>query len=147
MRQAGFRLCDDCLPSTITEWREAQSSPQWSRRIRHKYDMSADDHGRLYADQGGKCAICEDPARSARTEVDNSGLVVDHDHATGEVRALLCARCNLALGLLDDNPNWFHAAMWYLRSHGNSSPRDESAIRARDYVEKQKAQKRAVGRN
>lgn len=40
---------------------------------------------------GGRCALCE-----RRTE-----LVIDHDHATGKVRGLICAQCNTLLGWLE----------------------------------------------
>lgn len=43
--------------------------------------------------QGGHCAICPNEPKTRR-------LHVDHDHRTGEVRGLLCYRCNRAL------PTW-----------------------------------------
>lgn len=43
--------------------------------------------------QGGKCAICLDRDASA----------VDHNHDTGQVRALLCHQCNSAIGLLQED--------------------------------------------
>lgn len=43
--------------------------------------------------QGGKCSICK--RGSGRK---NSHFAVDHDHATGEVRGLLCLYCNTRLG-------------------------------------------------
>ncbi len=39
--------------------------------------------------QGAKCAICEKPESSFKNR-----LSVDHNHATGLVRGLLCFRCN-----------------------------------------------------
>lgn len=42
-------------------------------------------------------------------------LVVDHDHATGKVRGLLCHNCNRALGLLHDNPVTINNALEYLK--------------------------------
>lgn len=44
--------------------------------------------------------------------------VVDHDHATGAVRGVLCSDCNKALGLLRDAIPTLHAAIQYL----NRSP-------------------------
>jgi uncharacterized CHY-type Zn-finger protein len=48
--------------------------------------------------QNYTCAICH----RALDELEH-GLVVDHDHVTGKVRALLCGNCNTALGLLGDD--------------------------------------------
>lgn len=39
--------------------------------------------------QGDKCAICERPESSFKRR-----LNVDHNHRTGQVRGLLCYRCN-----------------------------------------------------
>ncbi len=41
-------------------------------------------------------------------------LYIDHDHATGEVRGMLCRRCNFGLGWFDDDPNKVLGAMEYL---------------------------------
>lgn len=39
--------------------------------------------------QNGKCAICQKPESHFRMR-----LAVDHNHKTGQVRGLLCYRCN-----------------------------------------------------
>jgi hypothetical protein len=51
----------------------------------------------MLAAQGGGCAICGNPPKTRR-------LDVDHDHRTGKVRGLLCHRCNRAL------PSWVDEA-------------------------------------
>ncbi len=64
------------------------------------------DYERLLTAQGGHCALCPTKPKTRR-------LHVDHDHATGRVRGLLCYRCNRALpaGL---NADWHLRAAGYL---------------------------------
>ncbi len=57
--------------------------------------------------QAGLCGLCQRPPGP-------KGLGVDHNHATGKVRALLCSRCNLALGGFMDDPVLCRKAADYL---------------------------------
>ena len=61
----------------------------------------------MLAEQGGGCAACGGVNLSGRR------LAVDHDHATGRVRALLCDSCNVALGLLAEDPQRLYALASY----------------------------------
>ena len=49
------------------------------------------------------------------------GLVVDHDHKTGEVRGLLCGPCNRALGFLKEDISNFNNAIQYLLKENSKS--------------------------
>lgn len=64
--------------------------------------------------QGGACALCRQ-LETQTTRGTVRRLSVDHDHATGRVRGLLCSRCNLTLGRHDDDLAWFTRAAEYLR--------------------------------
>ena len=64
--------------------------------------------------QGGVCRICQGPDTSGRS------LAVDHDHASGRVRGLLCGRCNLGLGTFKDDPALLAAAIEYLTTTGGT---------------------------
>lgn len=44
-------------------------------------------------------------------------LAVDHDHSSGRLRGLLCARCNLMIGMANDDVSVLERAIAYLRSH------------------------------
>lgn len=70
------------------------------RRVR--YGVTPEDYDRMFAEQGGVCAICGQPETATRRGIVRS-LCVDHDHTTGVVRGLLCSRCNLVLGLVRDS--------------------------------------------
>ena len=64
----------------------------------------------MLAAQGGLCAICMTaPANH-----------VDHDHASGAVRALLCFNCNGGLGQFKDDPDVLRAAADYVEFHALS---------------------------
>lgn len=75
-----------------------------------RYGLTKEDYDKLLVAQNYKCAICETSRDSLAR-----GLVVDHDHATGIVRGLLCHRCNKGIGLLKDNTTALHNAVAYLK--------------------------------
>ena len=56
----------------------------------------------MVAAQNNRCAVC-DKEEFGCNAYGRMSLAVDHDHTTGKVRALLCHRCNRALGLLGDD--------------------------------------------
>lgn len=62
----------------------------------------------VLAKQGGGCAICGTAPKTRR-------LNIDHCHATGQVRGLLCPRCNRGLGWFRDRIDLLHGAAVYLR--------------------------------
>ena len=65
------------------------------------YGITHEQYMDMHTDQGGLCAICREPEK--RVLYGNlAHLVIDHDHKTGKVRALLCHRCNTALGHIED---------------------------------------------
>jgi len=55
----------------------------------------------LVRSQGGRCAIC---GKRLLFQSEIRAPSIDHDHATGEVRGVLCQSCNLRVG-------WFERAM------------------------------------
>lgn len=81
------------------------------------YGITIEDYARLSEFQAGLCAICRRPegridSRSGRAHL----LHVDHNHATGAVRGLLCGKCNRAIGLLNDDPELLKVALKYLEN-------------------------------
>lgn len=72
------------------------------------YGLTAFAVEALLVTQHGGCAIC-------RTPLSDAGAHVDHDHATGRVRGILCGGCNIGLGHFRDDPEKLVAAAEYLR--------------------------------
>jgi hypothetical protein len=79
--------------------------------LKRKFGITQERYAELLAAQGGGCAVCRRKAKPGRS------LHVDHDHATGEVRGLLCFSCNAALGHLADDPDRIHALSRYILEH------------------------------
>ncbi len=61
------------------------------------YKLTVEQYDAIFAYQGGVCYACKcsEPVKGRR-------LSVDHDHATGLVRGLLCSRCNPTLGKIEN---------------------------------------------
>lgn len=66
----------------------------------------------MYDAQGGRCAICAIPEPRAGKK----SFCVDHNHATGRVRGLLCTRCNTMIGNARDSAEILKAAIGYLEN-------------------------------
>ncbi len=65
----------------------------------------------MSAAQNDVCAVCR------KAQNDNKVLFVDHDHANGIIRGLLCKRCNSVLGLCNDNQDLLIEMCLYLSKH------------------------------
>ncbi len=86
-------------------WQKAHPE-QYAKGRRHallkrRYGIDGAEYDARHADQQGRCALCKKP-QSTKGRVKH--LAVDHDHATGRVRGLLCTRCNHGLGWLESLP-------------------------------------------
>lgn len=79
-------------------------------RLMYEYGITFADYERMNETQKGLCAICVKPCRTGKK------LCVDHNHATGQVRGLLCRGCNSAIGLLLEDKSILESAIKYLSS-------------------------------
>lgn len=116
------KVCKDCEPGVkrpaphpgprcATHDRAVKAARREAQHARHvasTYGLRDGQYEQLYASQNGVCAICK------RAKGITKKLSVDHDHATGYVRGLLCGPCNKILGHLRDDPDLAYGVGDYL---------------------------------
>lgn len=113
----GRRWCSGCqsfrrlgldVAASSAKCRACASASRHQRAVSRTFGLSREEYEAILEYQGGVCAICLQRPVSRR-------LAVDHDHQTGEVRGLLCSRCNHELlGALHDSLSMALRAVRYL---------------------------------
>lgn len=79
-----------------------------------RYGMTIDDYDRALEAQSFRCKICGSSKPDCRGR-----FAVDHNHATGEVRGLLCNSCNAVLGHARENISILLSAIEYLKEYSD----------------------------
>lgn len=91
---------------------EAEKNRNFRRRLK-RLGITQVQYDLLLASQDSRCAICKLPeSRLKAGRVKR--LTIDHDHATGRVRGLLCHLCNCGVGCFRDSPELLQATVIYL---------------------------------
>jgi len=85
-----------------------------SAAVLRKWNMGRADAYDILDAQRWTCPICHIPYTQSP--------VADHDHLTGEFRNFICRACNLALGVLKDNPDAAIRGAEYLKAHTTALP-------------------------
>lgn len=122
------KQCIDCAREGVTSKRKTpypgprctthnravkteRRSRSHAKRIEEVYGITAEEYAAIYDFQGGRCFICQ-RATGARKK-----LSVDHCHATGYTRGLLCLPCNRnILGHARDDIAFFERCIEYLKN-------------------------------
>jgi hypothetical protein len=78
-----------------------------NKRLQREYGITLEEHTQMLKNQNECCAICQN----------KRPLRVDHNHSTGKVRGLLCDKCNVTIGLLDENITVTERLTAYLKQH------------------------------
>jgi hypothetical protein len=80
------------------------------RLVLKRRGLTLDQFHSLFENQDFSCAICGDELVLGGKR----GACVDHCHATGRVRGILCAKCNLGVGHFRDDSARMIAAAGYI---------------------------------
>lgn len=81
----------------------------FENKLRTLYRTDVETVARMYEAQGRRCEVCRDclPFKGRETHI-------DHCHATGKVRGILCGECNVGLGRFRDDPVTLSRAAEYV---------------------------------
>ncbi len=111
--------CKSCVRTLRQKKRSENPDHYYGIRLERVFGISLEEYQEMEKNQDYKCAICNttDPGTRKSKGALKSHFAVDHDHQTGEIRGLLCSKCNAAIGLLGDNLEGLEAATAYLRKH------------------------------
>lgn len=111
--------------SELAKEKERRTVNRESRRVDNAAKLAANpDHNRaryhgltveevasMRERQGNLCGLCFNPLPVG------SNTHIDHDHVTGRIRGLLCARCNWHIAVLENRPaEWLKRAQQWIRS-------------------------------
>lgn len=125
------RFCHGCAPKKRRnlEQRERDSekrrteraTPEYKQKYRawfllKTYGLTVGQFNDMLSNQGG-CAICK-----SQTSQWNKDWHVDHDHSNGVVRGILCHKCNLLVGLANNDPAILNSAAYYLKGPNYRPP-------------------------
>jgi hypothetical protein len=123
------RECTPAMMRHIEEIsRQHRERPRYCARhlranqaMKQNFGITLIEYMALYQRQGKRCAICRKGflpvGHSSVTVPGRQTLLVDHDHATGRVRGLLCVNCNLGIGHLRDSAETLKKALVYLEGN------------------------------
>ncbi len=104
-----FPNCKTCESVRFAEWRQRNMEKvRFKDRVNHYKRTYGLQHAlaeELANDRVDVCAICNKHRK----------MTVDHDHQTGAVRGLICARCNNILGHAHDDVSVLESAIKYLK--------------------------------
>lgn len=86
--------------------------------LKRIFNITLDDYKKILADQKNKCTICgKQPNGRSDNNNTMTSLHIDHCHASGKIRGLLCRNCNMLLGNAMDDSQILIKAIEYLDCH------------------------------
>lgn len=146
--------CRACNTRNATIYRTTRPDKWLDTKLWTFYGIRLSDYHRMFNEQKGCCAACGVPAEllligsgKKGTGFNGDGLVIDHDHlccpstrtsgrgpACGEcVRGLLCGGCNVAAGMVKDDPERLEKIAAYLRRWQNRPRNLDSILRGENH--------------
>ena len=118
-RNSTTSMCKTCTKENNSDYRKnpvikEREQKRVKENIWKKYgikNMSYERYEEMLEQQNHSCKICEVHESKIKRK-----LAVDHNHTTGEIRGLLCDKCNNLLGKVKENISILESAIEYLQN-------------------------------
>jgi Recombination endonuclease VII len=124
--------CRDCISiKNKTVWKYLRAKHERRRTesmagsarhdvyLKYQYGAQVGTYAKLFDAQNGKCAICASPSPGGPPDHPHRKFHLDHNHSTGKIRGLLCAKCNVGIGYFRESSSSLAAAAEYLARYEN----------------------------
>lgn len=113
LRKVNYEPTDLCQVPGCGKRPQSKGYCNTHRTRLRRFGLTPGELERLLQRQRGRCGIC----RRKKPGTGSGEWCIDHDHVTGQVRGLLCGRCNSGIGMLQDDPEILTAAARYVTRH------------------------------
>lgn len=117
--------CKPCLREKQSLYRNSRPNFNLSHNLKQRYGITIEEYQTFIANQNFACAICTVEISDAVEYKAGRSVVVDHNHETGEVRGILCSKCNLVLGQARESTDVLYRAIVYLSERGAYTPKKQ----------------------
>ena len=94
---------------------------QWTERdalrvVMRRYGITEDEYAAMCEAVNHRCTLCKCKPEDKYADRPKKAqrLFVDHDHATGRIRGLLCAQCNAQVSFAGDSPEKIRRLLDYV---------------------------------
>jgi Recombination endonuclease VII len=102
-------LTNKILQRVHLERHEKRLQARKRSRLLHMYGITPQQHDQMLEAQGYLCALCGCELTA------DAVPSVDHSHETDIIRGIVCRKCNLMIGLAEDDPKLLYLGIKYLR--------------------------------
>lgn len=100
--------CKACHNEKIKKFYKKHPNYSRNSNLLKNYGITSDDFDKMLSAQNNTCKVCSGPPMG------KGRYHVDHCHKTGKIRGLLCHKCNVALGMVQDSKEHLLSLISYL---------------------------------
>lgn len=110
--------CKSCWYKKRKQHRKDNPEKHLDYSLRTRFDITLDEYKSKLLQQRGVCVICGQP-ETATSRGKVKLLSVDHNHSNGQIRGLLCDKCNHLIGNANEDIAVLDSAIRYISFYDN----------------------------